>query len=67
MEHGNERIAIARHRQHVAVLIPWQDLDLLEILEDEVDAAEARIALSESRGRGLVTWTEVRKRAGLDR
>lgn len=52
VEYRHERISLTRHGKEVAVLIPVEDADLLEALEDKLDAEEALQALKEFRESG---------------
>jgi prevent-host-death family protein len=45
--YGKERIIIGRRDEDLAVLVPIEDAQLLERLEDEIDLREARLAEKE--------------------
>ena len=45
--YGKERIIIGRRDKDLAVLVPLEDAELLERLEDEIDLREARKAEKE--------------------
>jgi prevent-host-death family protein len=60
---GGERIAINRHGKRVAVLVPVNDLELLEALENAEDLKRAKKALKE---KGSIPWTQAKKKLGLD-
>ncbi len=63
VRHGHERIVITKSGKPVAGLIPYDELEAIEALEDQLD----REALSEARadgGRHLLK--EVKKELGLD-
>jgi prevent-host-death family protein len=60
--YAGQRIAIKRHGKRVAVLVPVEDLALLEAIEDRMDLAAARKALKE---KGRIPWAEVKKELGL--
>ena len=66
VEHANERIAIVRHKQAIAALIPYRDLELLDILEDEVDIAEARLAIGAAQGTKLECWADIKRFGGVE-
>jgi len=58
-----ERIIIKRRgRRSPVVLVPEEDLKLLEALEDEMDARAARKALREG---GFIPWEKVKAELGL--
>lgn len=44
-----ERIIITRHGKALAALVPADDVELIEALEDKIDIEEARKALAEYR------------------
>jgi antitoxin Phd len=61
--YGRERIILERRGKRVAALVPVEDIDLLEQLEDESDIRAARKALKE---KGRITFEEFKKKHGLD-
>ena len=60
--YAGERIAIKRHGKPVAVLVPVEDVELLEALEDRIDVALAKKALKE---KGSIPWAKAKKELGL--
>lgn len=60
--YGGERIAIKRHGKRIAVLVPVDDLELLEAMEDRVDLALAKKALKE---KGRIPWERAKRELGL--
>ncbi len=60
---GHERVVIERHGHEKVALVPLEDLDTLQRIEDEIDIAEAEAALSETDER--IPWEEVKKDLGL--
>ncbi|MBD1399975.1 type II toxin-antitoxin system Phd/YefM family antitoxin [Pelovirga terrestris] len=59
-----ERIVLTKRGREVGAIISIDDLKLLEMLEDQLDIKEARLALEESQGE-RVSYDEVRKKLGL--
>jgi prevent-host-death family protein len=57
-----ERVVVHRGKKPVAAVVPIEDLELLEKLEDELDVAAARKALKEP---GAIPWTTVKKKLRL--
>jgi antitoxin Phd len=57
-----ERIALERHGKTIAALVSAEDLELLQMLEDQMDLADARKALKE---RGRRDWSKVKASLGL--
>ncbi len=64
---GKERVVLQSHGQDVAVLVPLEDLSLLERLEDLADlkAAEAAEAEAVAKGEPPIPWEEARQQLGL--
>jgi prevent-host-death family protein len=55
--YGKERIRIERHGKPVAAIISYEDLNRLEAMEDALDSAALRQAMTTSEG--FVTLEEV--------
>ena len=64
---GKERIVLQTEGQDVAVLVPIEDLSLLEQLEDlaDVKAAEAAEAEAAAKGETPISWEEARRQLEL--
>jgi prevent-host-death family protein len=60
--YGKERVVIERRGKRLAAVVPLEDLDLLEELEDRVDIEDARRRMKE---KGSVPWATVKKDLGL--
>jgi prevent-host-death family protein len=56
---GGERVLLHRHGKNVAAVVPIEDLELLEALEDKMDLETARRALAEKGPR--VKWKELKQ------
>ena len=65
--YGKERVVLTRRGKVLAALIPVEDLVLLEKLEDELDAEDAKKALRDFRrsGKPAIPWEKVKKSLGL--
>jgi prevent-host-death family protein len=61
--YGKERVVLSRRGKPLAALIPLEDLELLEELEDRLDVQSVREALTESGER--LPYEEVRRELGL--
>ena len=57
--YGGERIKIGRRNKDLAVLVPIEDADYLEYLEDQEDIKAARKSLRE--GGPSISWEEAKK------
>ena len=62
---GKERVTLTRHGKAVVALVPIEDLELLEALEDRIDLEEARAALAEAKAHGTTPWEQVKAELGL--
>jgi prevent-host-death family protein len=62
--HGKERFLITQDGRVVAAMIPIEDLELLEELEDRIDLEDARAALAEAKAGGVVTLEEFKASLG---
>jgi len=61
--YGGERVVVERRGKGVAAVIPVEDLELLEALEDRYDVEAARAALA-AKGRN-VSWIKLKAELGL--
>jgi prevent-host-death family protein len=59
--YAGERVIVHRRKKPVAAVVPLEDLELLEKLEDRIDLEEARRRLNEP----TVPWSKVKKALGL--
>lgn len=65
--YGRERIVLRRRGKDLAALVPIEDLDLIEKLEDAIDVREARKVLAEMKRKGEkpVPYAKARRELGL--
>lgn len=61
---GKERFILTRRGKKLAAIIPVEDLELLELLEDQLDVAAAKAALAESDER--IPYNDLRRELGLE-
>ncbi len=59
--YGGERIVVHRRKKPVAAVVPMEDLEFLEALEDRIDITEARKRLKEP----TIPWSKIKKELGL--
>ena len=61
--YGKERIILTRRGKPIAALVPLEDLELLDELENAADAEDVRLAREEAARSEIVAWDDVK--AGL--
>ncbi len=59
--YAGERVILHRHRKPVAAVVPIEDLEILEQIEDRVDLDEVRKRLKEP----TIPWLKIKKELGL--
>jgi prevent-host-death family protein len=58
--YGRERIVLTRRGKRIAAVVPFEDVRILERLEDEIDIREARKARKEYERKGGIPWEEIK-------
>ena len=59
--YGGERIIVHRSKKAVAAVVPIEDLELLEQIEDRADLEDVRKSLKEP----TIPWSKIKKDLGL--
>ncbi len=62
---GKDRVRITRRGKEIAAVVPIEDLELIERLEDQIDLQEAEKALEEARQKGTIPLADIREELGL--
>lgn len=62
---AKERIVLTRHGKAVAAVVPIEDYELLEQIEDRIDLEDARAALADVKKRGTVSWEKIKAELDL--
>jgi prevent-host-death family protein len=60
--YGRERVLIHRGKKRFVAIVPVEDYDFLEQLEDRIDIAAARKALKDPR---TIPWETIKKKLKL--
>lgn len=60
VQYAGERVVVTRRGKPAAAIVPLEDLELLQRIEDEMDAEAVREALAEARAGQARPWSEVR-------
>jgi len=63
--YGKDRVVITRHGKQLVALVPIEDFELLEALEDRIDLEKTRAALIEAREQGSIPWEQVKAELAL--
>jgi len=65
--YAKERVALTRYGHTMAAIVPAEDLDLLEAMENRIDADDARKVLADMKAKGEkpIPLAKVKKRLGL--
>lgn len=62
--YGKERIILTRRGKPIAALVPLEDIELLDQLENAADADEVRLAREEAARGEVVEWETVKAEFG---
>jgi prevent-host-death family protein len=62
---GKERIVLTRRGKAIVAIVPMEDLEFLQELENRLDLEEARAALVEIKEKGTVPWEKVKADLGF--
>jgi len=60
-----ERIVVTRHGKRVVAIIPIEDVDAIERIEDRIDRRELRKARAEMAVKGTISLAELKAKLGL--
>lgn len=63
--YGNERVLVTRRGRAVAAIVPIEDVELLDRIEDELDLEAARDALADPENAVPIPWEKVKAELGL--
>jgi prevent-host-death family protein len=62
---GKERVVLTRRGCKLAGIVPYEDIELLEALEDKKDIADAKKALKEAAKKGTISLEQLKKDLGI--
>ena len=62
---GKERIVLSRRGKDLVAVVPIEDVEFLQELENRLDLEEARKALKESGKKGNKPWVGLKAELGL--
>lgn len=64
--YGRERVILTRRGKPLVAMVPVEDVELLQELENRADLDALREVREEMKREGTVPWTQVKKELGLD-
>lgn len=63
--YGKKRTIVTRRGKKVAAIVPIEDLEALEVIENKIDLEEARAALEDIKRNGAISWEDLKSKLGL--
>jgi prevent-host-death family protein len=63
--YGHERVLVSRRGRPIAAIVPIEDVELLERIEDEFDFKAALEALADPENAVPIPWEQVKAELGL--
>lgn len=60
-KYAKERVIITVRGKNAAVIIPLEDLEILEYIEDQIDMSEAAESRDEVKKTGAIPWEKVKE------
>ena len=63
--YGKERVVLTRRGKPLVAVVPIEDVEALEAIEDRIDIEEARKVLAEIGKDGTVPFEQVKEELGL--
>jgi len=63
--YGKERVVLTRRGKGIAAMVPVEDLNLLEAIEDRLDLEDIEKALANPDNKESIPWEKVKKDLGL--
>jgi prevent-host-death family protein len=63
--YGHERVLVARRGRPVAAIVPIDDVEFIERIEDELDRQAALDALADPENAETIPWERVKGNLGL--
>lgn len=63
--YGGERVLVSRRGRPIAAIVPIEDVEFMERMEDELDLQAAREALADPENAVPIPWEQVKAELGL--
>jgi prevent-host-death family protein len=62
---GKERIVLTRAGKELVAIVPVEDLEIMEAMEERLDIEDARAARTEAQEKGTIPLAVLKKELGL--
>lgn len=62
---AKKRFVVTRRGKRLAAIIPIEDLEMIEAIEDNIDLEDARKAIADVKKKGATSWNKVKTELGL--
>ena len=62
---GKERIVLTRAGKELVAIVPVEDLEIMEAMEERLDVEDARAARAEGQEKGTIPLAVLKKELGL--
>ena len=63
--YGHERVRVVRRGREIAAIVPIEDVEFLERLEDQYDLQEALAVFADPETANPIPWEQVKAELGL--
>lgn len=63
--YAKKRTIVTRRGRKVAAIVPIEDLEALEAIENKIDLEEARAVLKDIKKHGAISWEDLKTELGL--
>ena len=63
--YAKDRVRITRRGRDIAAVVPIEDLELIERIENEIDIREAKKALREAETHGTIPLADLKRELGI--
>ena len=63
--YGHERVLVSRRGRPIAAIVPIQDIEFIERIEDELDRHAALEALADPENADPIPWEQVKANLGV--
>lgn len=64
--YGGKRIILTRKGRKLVAIVPLDDLDAIEAMEDKLDLNSAKKAEEDVKKHGTISWKEAKRKLKLD-